>query len=38
MGNQPDTDVVNEQQKKAVVIDIAIPTLSNIKKKKHAKL
>jgi len=38
MANQPDIVVVNKLQKKAVVIDIAIPIDSNINKKENKKL
>ena len=38
MANQPDIVLINKQQKKAVVIDVAIPSDSNIRKKEHEKL
>ncbi|KAF1377421.1 hypothetical protein PFLUV_G00200640 [Perca fluviatilis] len=38
MANQPDILVVDKQLKKVVVIDVAIPSDSNIKKKEHEKL
>ncbi|XP_015256200.1 PREDICTED: programmed cell death 1 ligand 1-like [Cyprinodon variegatus] len=38
MANQPDIVLIDKQQKKAVVIDVAIPSDSNIKKKEHEKL
>jgi len=38
MANQQDIMVVNEQQKKGVVIEKAIPSNSNIRKKEHEKL
>lgn len=38
MANQPDIVLIDKQQKKAAVIDVAIPTDSNIKKKEHEKL
>ena len=38
MANQPDIVLIDKQQKKAVVIDIAILSKSNIKKKDHEKL
>ena len=38
MANQPDIVIIDKQQRKAVVIDVAIPSDSNIKKKEHEKL
>ena len=38
MANQSDTVVVDKLQKKAVVIDVAVPSDSNIKKKEDKKL
>ena len=38
MPNQPDIVLSDKQQKKAVVIDVAIPSNSNIRKKEHEKL
>lgn len=38
MANQPNIVVVDKQQKTAVVVDVAIPSDSNIKKKEHEKL
>ena len=38
VANQPDIVLIDKQQKKAVVIDIAILSKSNIKKKDHEKL
>ncbi|KAM9816571.1 carbohydrate sulfotransferase 6 isoform X4 [Syngnathus typhle] len=38
MANQPDIVVVDKQQKKAVVVDIAIPSDGNIRKKELEKL
>ncbi|XP_037546862.1 zinc finger protein 385D-like [Nematolebias whitei] len=38
MANQPDIVVVNKQEKTAVVINVAIPSYCNIKKKEHKKL
>ena len=38
MANQPDIVLIDKQQKKAVVIDVAIPSDSNIRKKEHEKL
>uniref|UniRef100_A0A3B5PPD0 Reverse transcriptase domain-containing protein n=1 Tax=Xiphophorus maculatus TaxID=8083 RepID=A0A3B5PPD0_XIPMA len=38
MANQPDIVVVDKQQRKAVVIDVAIPSDCNIRKKEHEKL
>lgn len=35
MVNQPDTVVVNNKQKTAVAIDVAIPADKNIRKKEH---
>ncbi|KAF7668652.1 hypothetical protein LDENG_00297510 [Lucifuga dentata] len=36
-GNQPDMVVVNKEQKREVVIDVAIPSNDNIRKKEHEK-
>ncbi|KAF7648097.1 hypothetical protein LDENG_00161950, partial [Lucifuga dentata] len=38
VANQPDMVVVNKEQKRAVVIDVAIPSDGNIRKKEHEKL
>uniref|UniRef100_A0A087YQ23 Uncharacterized protein n=1 Tax=Poecilia formosa TaxID=48698 RepID=A0A087YQ23_POEFO len=38
MANQPDIVVVDKQQRKAVVVDVAIPSDYNIRKKEHEKL
>uniref|UniRef100_A0A8C5DHN0 PiggyBac transposable element-derived protein domain-containing protein n=1 Tax=Gouania willdenowi TaxID=441366 RepID=A0A8C5DHN0_GOUWI len=38
MENQPDIVVVDKEQRKAVVVDIAIPSDFNIRKKEHEKL
>lgn len=38
MANQPDIVVVDKLQGKAVVVDIAIPSDGNIRKKEHEKL
>ena len=38
MANQPDIVVVDKEQRKAVVVDIAIPSDCNIRKKEHEKL
>ena len=38
MTNQPDMVVVDKQEKKAPVVDLAIPNDSNIRKKEHKKL
>ncbi len=38
MANQPDIVLIDKQQKKALVIDVAIPSDSNIRKKEHEKL
>ncbi|KAL3988692.1 Arf-GAP with Rho-GAP domain, ANK repeat and PH domain-containing protein 1 [Sarotherodon galilaeus] len=38
VANQPDIVVVDKQKKTAVVIDVAIPNDSNIRKKEHEKL
>ncbi len=38
IANQPDIVVVDKQQKKAAVINVAIPSDSNIRKKEHEKL
>ncbi|KAF7652030.1 hypothetical protein LDENG_00102420 [Lucifuga dentata] len=37
LANQPDV-VVDKEQKKAVVIDVAVPADSNIRKKEHQKI
>lgn len=37
MANQPDIVVVNKQQKKVAVTEVAIPSNINIKKKEHKK-
>ena len=36
--NQPDIVVIDKEKKEAVVIDIAVPSNSNIKKKEYEKL
>ncbi len=38
IANQPDIVVVDKQRKTAVVIEVAIPSDNNIKKKEHEKL
>ena len=38
LANQPDIVVVDKEQKKAVVIDVAIPADANIRKKEHEKV
>ncbi|XP_078022977.1 uncharacterized protein LOC144462717 [Epinephelus lanceolatus] len=38
LANQPDIVVVEKHQKKAVVVDVAIPADSNIRKKEHKKV
>ncbi|CAI5667744.1 unnamed protein product [Oreochromis niloticus] len=38
VANQPDIVVVDKQEKTAVVIDVAVPNDSNIRKKEHEKL
>ncbi|KAF7654704.1 hypothetical protein LDENG_00066000, partial [Lucifuga dentata] len=38
LANQPDMVVVDKEQKRAVVIDVAVPADSNIKKKGHKKI
>ena len=38
MSNQPDIMLIDKQQKKAVVIDVAIPSDNHIRKKEHEKL
>ncbi|KAI3377775.1 hypothetical protein L3Q82_008918 [Scortum barcoo] len=38
MANQPDIVVVDKEQKRAVVIDVAIPSDNRIRKKEHEKL
>lgn len=38
MANQPNIAAVDKQRKKAVVIDVAIPNDSNIRKEEHKKL
>ncbi|KAF7643082.1 hypothetical protein LDENG_00244990 [Lucifuga dentata] len=38
LANQPDMMVVNKEQKRAVVINVAIPSDGNIRKKEHEKL
>lgn len=35
MVNQPDRVVVDKQRKKAIVMDVAIPSDGNISKEKH---
>lgn len=37
MTNQPDIVVVDTEQRKAVVVDIAIPSNGKIRKKEHEK-
>ncbi|KAF7642383.1 hypothetical protein LDENG_00258740, partial [Lucifuga dentata] len=38
LANQPDTVVVDKEQKRAVVTDVAVPVDSNIRKKEHKKI
>ena len=38
MANQPDIVVVDKEQKTVTVVDVAIPSDSNIRKKEHEKL
>ena len=38
LANQPDIVVIDKQKKEAVVIDIAVPSDSNIKNKEYKKL
>ncbi|XP_055362142.1 uncharacterized protein LOC129603668 [Betta splendens] len=38
MANQPDIVVVDKEQSKVVVVDVAIPSDGNIRKKEHEKL
>ncbi|KAF7664173.1 hypothetical protein LDENG_00185720 [Lucifuga dentata] len=38
LANQPDTVVVDKEQKRAIVIDVAVPADSNIRKKEHEKI
>ncbi|KAF7655094.1 hypothetical protein LDENG_00060930, partial [Lucifuga dentata] len=38
LANQPDMVVVDKEQKRAVVIDVAVPADSNIRKKEHQKI
>ncbi|KAL4006508.1 quercetin 2,3-dioxygenase [Sarotherodon galilaeus] len=38
VANQPDTVVLDKQRKTAIVVDVAIPSDSNIRKKEHEKL
>ncbi|KAF7666275.1 hypothetical protein LDENG_00113730, partial [Lucifuga dentata] len=38
LANQPDVVVVDKEQKRAVVIDVAVPADSNIRKKEHEKI
>ncbi|KAF7663723.1 hypothetical protein LDENG_00203700, partial [Lucifuga dentata] len=38
LANQPDMVVVDKEQKRAVVIDMAVPADSNIRKKEHQKI
>ena len=38
VANQPAIGVVGEQDKKAVVVDVTIPSDRNIRKKEHKKL
>ena len=38
MANQPDIVVIDKEQRKAVVVDIAIPSDCNIRKKEHEKV
>uniref|UniRef100_A0A3B3HW39 Reverse transcriptase domain-containing protein n=1 Tax=Oryzias latipes TaxID=8090 RepID=A0A3B3HW39_ORYLA len=38
MANQPDIVVVDKEQRKAVVVDVAVPSDGNIRKKEHEKL
>ena len=38
MANQPDIMVVDKEQRKAVVVDVAVPSDGNIRRKKHEKL
>ena len=38
VANQPEIVVVDKQEKKAVMVDVAITSDSNIRKKEHEKL
>ncbi|TWW80141.1 hypothetical protein D4764_10G0011710 [Takifugu flavidus] len=38
VANQPDVVVIDKHQKTVVLIDVAIPSDSNIRKKEHEKL
>ncbi|KAF7649100.1 hypothetical protein LDENG_00146690 [Lucifuga dentata] len=38
LDNQPDMMVVDKEQKRAVVINVAVPADSNIRKKEHEKI
>ncbi|XP_068176488.1 uncharacterized protein [Antennarius striatus] len=38
LANKPDIVVMDKEQKRAVVIDVAIPADANIRKKKHEKI
>ena len=38
LANQPDIVVVNKQEKKAIVVDVAIPRNSNTRNREHEKL
>ena len=38
LANQPDIVVVDKEQKRVVVIDVAIPADANIRKKEHEKV
>ena len=38
LSNQPDMVIIDNQKKEAVVIDIAVPSDSNIKKKEYEKM
>ncbi|XP_051931065.1 uncharacterized protein LOC127607055 [Hippocampus zosterae] len=38
MANQPDIVIIDKGQRKAVVVDIAVPSDGNIRKKEHEKL
>ncbi|KAK7922439.1 hypothetical protein WMY93_009341 [Mugilogobius chulae] len=38
MANQPDIVVVDKEQRRAVVVDVAIPSDGNIRRKEHEKL
>ncbi|KAF7665893.1 hypothetical protein LDENG_00129980 [Lucifuga dentata] len=38
LANQPDMVVVDKEQKRAIVIDVAVPADSNIRKKEHEKI